>query len=101
MECPVCHHMNHAMAVRCEQCRTPLIHEAVGSAPNAQKLAAAIDRKIYSVIGAGACAALVAVIGIATSQGGLDDPDVLRGVMFAAVVGGFIGRYIAKRKDRL
>lgn len=93
--------MNHAMAVRCEQCRTPLIHEAIDQAGNSRKLANGIDRKIFSVIGAGVLFALVAVVGIFTSQGGLDDPHVLRGALVAAAIGGFIGRWIAKQKDRI
>jgi hypothetical protein len=93
--------MNHAMAVRCEQCRTPLIHEAIDQSVKTKKLANAIDTKIFSVIGAGACFALVAAVGILTSQNGLDDPHVLRGALFAAVVGGVIGRWIAKQKDRI
>ncbi len=52
MYCSTCNTQNLATSVRCIQCGTTLIHEAVGHSDAFRKGALMIDTRMYSGIGA-------------------------------------------------
>ncbi|MBI3229925.1 MAG: hypothetical protein HYZ45_07025 [Burkholderiales bacterium] len=92
MFCPVCNTQNSAMAVRCIQCNSTLIHEATEDSAKSYQLKRQLDIKMYGgygcIIGAG-LAYLFSIFGGEGLNVGL--------LTVLVLVGGIVGRIVAKK----
>jgi len=99
MQCPVCNHLNTATSVRCLQCGTTLIHEAVGHSERYRAAVNGRDQRMYGRVGAILGFALVAAL-LKTVLAGLwlSDTEVYGYALGGAVAGAFLGRLFLRSK---
>ena len=101
MQCPVCNHLNSAMDVRCIQCSTTLIHEAVGHSAGYRKTTEAMDARVYSGVGAIFGFFLVAIFLKFIVPGvSLDDRAIYAISVGGAWIGGILGRQFLRAKTK-
>lgn len=101
MTCPTCNAQNSATSVRCLQCGTILIHEAVGHSDDYKKGARYLDARMYSGIGAFAGFFAVGLFLKADfADLYLSDRDIYLYAVFGGIAGSIIGRLIARSKSR-
>ncbi len=103
MECPACHHVNPAMAVRCLQCRTTLEHEGVGHSVLYRQGVRSVDTRILAGIGTiigGFLGAMVASVVYDETLQELAYSQMRPFVFGGMVIGGLIGRLAAWWKNR-
>lgn len=101
MQCPTCNSLNTATDVRCMQCGTTLIHEAVGHSKEFRQAADSLSLRMHSGLGAlvGFFFTAVALKFVFTAHF-LSDRQVIFASMVSAAVGSFIGRLLFKaRRD--
>jgi hypothetical protein len=99
MQCSSCNHLNSATDVRCFNCGTTLIYEAVGHSKEYERASQSLSVRMHSGIGALLGFFLVAVLlkFILTSHF-LSDRQVMLASAGAAVVGSFLGRLFLRAK---
>lgn len=91
MQCSTCNCLNSTTVVRCVNCGTTLIYEAVGHSKEYQNAENALDLRMHSGIGAVFGFAIVAVIlKVVFAEHWLSD----REVYVAAVIAGLVGSVI-------
>jgi len=99
VQCPVCNHLNSATDVRCFQCRTTLIQEAVGHSDSYRKTTGELDSRMYSGVGAFFGFCLVAVLLKFILPGvNLGDGDIYTISAVGAGIGGLIGRALLRAR---
>ena len=100
MNCPVCNIQNSATSVRCIQCGTTLIHEALGHSTEYRIASKVIDKRMLGGIGAIFGFALVGVLlrFVLTSLW-LDDRQICGIATGGGIVGGFLGRVFASLRS--
>jgi hypothetical protein len=100
MQCPTCNHLNTAMAARCLNCGTTLIHEAVGHSKEYYKGVAALDSRMYTGFGSVVGFFFVAILlkFIFTSHY-LSDREVWAVAVGGGVIGSILGRLFLKAKQ--
>lgn len=100
MECPACNHLNSAMAVHCINCRSVLIHEAVGHSKEFKAAVSSLDTRMYGRLGGLAGFFLSAtLLKFVFTAHDLTDFEVYMAAMCAAVVGGFLGQRLHSAKE--
>lgn len=94
MTCPVCSAHNAAMNVRCFECSTVLIPEAVGRSADVRRTVDNLDRRLYT--GYGGLAGFVIGLGswFVLSR---DETDVKPWLVFFVILGTALGKLIAWR----
>jgi len=99
MQYPTCNHLNGATSVRCSQCGTTLIHEAVGHSDAYLKTVNKMDTRVYSGVGAFFGFFLVAAL-LKTVLSGLwwTDRQIYGFAVVGSVVGGLLGRLFLRFK---
>jgi hypothetical protein len=97
MECPVCNYLNAATSVRCLQCGTTLIHEAVGHSPEYKRTVANMDHRMYGGIGAFFGLGLAGALSLAA---GASNREIYGFAVGGAFVGGILGRLVLRIKQR-
>ena len=101
MICPACNTHNSATSVRCIQCGTTLIHEAVGHSTEYRKVADAIDNRMLGGIGAISGFFLVAVmLKFVFTSFWLSDRQIYGLAVGGGFVGGILGRLFASFRRR-
>lgn len=101
MQCPSCNYINAATQVRCLQCNTTLIHEAVGHSPAYHRAVALANSRIYGVIAAVIGFILVVCYFKFVSDDVLmSDEAVMAYGGVGAVVGNALGRLAAAIMNR-
>jgi len=102
MECPACNHLNTATSVRCIQCGTTLVHEAVGHSPGYRATVNEMDSRIHGGVGAFFGFFLVAgLLKFVLVNLWLNDREIYSFSLGGALVGAFLGRLFlrSKRQD--
>lgn len=100
MQCPTCYYLNTATDVRCLQCRTTLIHEALGHSEGYRKATNDLDSRVYGGIGAFFGLALVATILMTLTPQWLTNRGLYIAALIGAFAGGLIGRLVLRGKQR-
>ena len=101
MQCPVCNNLNAATDVRCIQCGTTLIHEALGHTLEYRKATSSMDARMYGGIGAFFGFSIVAVLlKLVLADLWLSDREICAFAVGGAVAGGLAGRLFINAKRR-
>jgi hypothetical protein len=88
--------------VRCDQCGTTLIREALGHSVQYERAASAVDRKIFSGVGAILGFSLVAgLLKFVFTSHWLSDHEIYFAAVVGAVVGGVFGRLLLLARRRV
>lgn len=95
MTCPVCNALNAATSVRCLQCGTILIPEAVPRSGDVQREVDDLDRKLYTGYGGLIGSVLGAGSWFVFSR---DESEVQIWLMLCAAGGALLGSLIAWRE---
>ncbi len=99
MYCPSCGAENLNTDMRCLRCGTSLIGETVGGSDTYRNAARAVDMRIFGRIGAFVGFALTfALSRTVFSSLYFSDKETYMAAIVAAVVFGFVGRFIASRR---
>src|SRR5262245_16233926 len=100
MQCPSCGHLNAATSVRCVQCGTTLIYEAVGPSPAAKRASKEMDTRLLGGIGAffGFCVTAL-LLKFILSGLWLSDQEVYTYSVGGAVIGAAIAKLYARTKS--
>ena len=102
MQCPACGRINTATAVRCDQCGTTLIQEALGHSVEYERAASLVDRKIFSGVGAIFGFFLVAgLLKFVFTSHWLSDHEIYSSAVVGAVAGGVFGRLLLHVRRRV
>lgn len=101
MQCPTCNHLNTATDVRCFQCGTTLIHEAVGHSPTYIATVDAMDLRMYRGIGGFFGFFVTAgLLKTVFSELWLSDREVYGYSVGGAFLGALLGRLFLRFKRR-
>lgn len=93
MQCPTCNNLNAATDVRCFQCGTTLIHEAVGHSTEYRQAADSLSLRMHAGLGALLGFFLTAILlKFVFTAHFLSDRQVLYACAAAAAVGSVLGR---------
>lgn len=97
MTCPCCQAQNSATSVRCYQCGTTLIHEALGHSDGAKQAIRYLDNNIYPKLGAGVGMVMALLAGLITSS---SDQALAFLLGIGVVAGAVFGKFIAWKKSK-
>lgn len=101
MQCPSCNFLNDATSPVCVQCRTTIIHEAVGHSAAYLSAERRLDARMYG--GAGALLgflATAALLKFVLTELWETDQQLLNYSSVGAVGGGVLGRLVLQVKRR-
>ena len=101
MECPSCHYLNDATSVRCIQCSTVLIPEALGRSPEVQAKLERRDSRMFGRIGAMIGFVVVYVLlKFVLAELWVSERRIVGFALVGAAIGGLIGLHYAKHGRR-
>lgn len=102
MTCPTCNHINPATAVRCLNCGTTLIYEAVGHSEDYKKATRALDLKIHTGVGAVlGFFAVILFIKIILADHWFSEQEIYSYGFGGAIAGSTLGRIVLKIKNEI
>lgn len=102
MQCPTCNNLNTATDVRCLNCGTILIYEAVGHSEEYQQGADLLSSRMHRGLGALAGFFLTAVLlKFVFTAHFLSDRQVVLASTLAAVAGSVVGRLLFRSQRHL
>ncbi len=101
MQCPVCNFVNSATSVRCTQCRTTLIHEAIGHSAEVAASTRDVDSRVFGGIGAAIGFFVVAfLLKFILIDVRLNDREIYGVSVGGAIVGAIFGRLVLRAKQK-